>query len=114
MDADVTEYINSRAAWQVDVCEKLRSIVHKAIPKVTEQIEYGKPHFSKNGEHVAALHVAKNKVSFVIFNAGSLAEVKGKLRKVGDGERKVIDVTEGQEIDGAFVADVVKQVAKSL
>jgi hypothetical protein len=111
MDQEVTKYIQSRAPWQVEVCETLRGVVHQAVPDAEEKIAYGKPHFAKNGENFAALHVAKNKVSFVLFNASDLAEVKGVLRGVGGGDRKVIDITENQEVDTAFAADVVKQVA---
>ena len=107
MDKDVTAYINRGLPWQVDVCEKLRQLVHRTVSEAGERLEYGKPHFVRSGRHVAAVHVAKSKVSFLIFNANGIDPVKGVLRSLGNGDRMAADIREGQEVDYELLADVL-------
>ncbi len=32
MNDDVTQYIDNTAPWQIDICEKLRAMVHETLP----------------------------------------------------------------------------------
>ena len=50
------------------------------MPDVEERLQYGKPHYLKNGHYAAVIAVAKDKVSFMVFNATDIPEVKGFLR----------------------------------
>ncbi|SRR5258705_7255326 len=111
MNEDVTIYINRGLPWQVDVCEKLRQLVHRTVPDVEERLEYGKPHFASNGRHVAAIHVAGGKISFLIFNADGIDPVKGVLRSLGNGDRKTADISEGQAVDYELLADVMTRTS---
>jgi hypothetical protein len=74
---DVTQYISKVLPWQVDVCERLRVMVGQTVPGVEERLQYGKPHYLKDGQFVAVIAVAKDKVSFMVFNAAGIAVVKG-------------------------------------
>src|SRR5688500_10564286 len=114
MDDGVTEYIGGGLAWQVEVCGRVREVVHRTIPGVEEKLEYGKPHFLKDGRHAAVLHVAKDKVSFMVFNAAGVEPVKGVLRSLGKGDRKAVDITEGQDVDYALLADVRARTSSTL
>jgi hypothetical protein len=96
---DVTQYINKARPWQIDVCLKLRTMIDQTVPGVEERLQYGKPHYLKDGHYVAVIAVAKAKVSFMVFNATDIPEVKGFLRGMGNGERKTVDIKEGQDID---------------
>ncbi|MEV6927212.1 DUF1801 domain-containing protein [Dactylosporangium sp. NPDC051485] len=111
MNDDVTTYINRGLPWQVEVCEKLRQLVHRTVPDVEERLEYGKPHFASDGQHVAAIHVARGKISFLIFNASGIDPVKGVLRSLGNGERKTADISEGQAVDVELLADVLARTS---
>ena len=95
MSDDVTEYINKTAPWQIDVCEKLRAMVHETIPTTEERLQYGRPHFL-NGEFAAVIAVSKDKVSFMMFNATDIPVAKGFIRALGKGERKAVDIEEGR------------------
>src|SRR3954471_15725308 len=77
MNDDVTQYINKAQPWQVDVCEKLRAMVGQTIPEVEERLQYGKPHYLKNGHYAAVIAVAKDKISFMVFTAADIPAVKG-------------------------------------
>lgn len=112
--SDVTAYISALPVWQAEVCERLRSLVHETVPGAEERIEYGKPHFLKNGQHAAVIHAAKAKVTFMVFNAAGVEPVKGLLRALGNGERKAVDITEGQDVDFAAVGAILAETSRSL
>ncbi|MFI0423983.1 DUF1801 domain-containing protein [Spongiactinospora sp. 9N601] len=109
MNDEVTQYINKTTPWQVPVCERLRAMVHETVPGIEERLQYGKPHFLHEGEHAAVIAATRNKVSFMVFNATDVPVVKGFLRALGGGERKCVDILEGQEIDFDALADVLRK-----
>ncbi|RKR92909.1 hypothetical protein BDK92_7396 [Micromonospora pisi] len=114
MNDDVTQYINKTQPWQIDVCEKLRVMIDQTIPGVEERLQYGKPHYLKNGHYAAVIAVAKSKVSFMVFNATDIPEVKGFLRAMGNGERKTVDIKEGQEVDFGALASILGKTTAAL
>ncbi|MEU0512387.1 DUF1801 domain-containing protein [Amycolatopsis sp. NPDC006125] len=114
MHNEVTDYIAKTLPWQAEVCTKLRSMVHATIPDAEEALQYGKPHFLKNGKHAAVIHVARDKVSFMVFEAGDIEPVKGVLRALGNGDRKAADIAEGQDVDYDLLADVLAKTSSKL
>ncbi|WP_432988710.1 DUF1801 domain-containing protein [Dactylosporangium sp. CA-233914] len=114
MSDDVTQYINKAQPWQIDVCERLRAMVGQTIPDAEEQLQYGKPHYLKNGHHAAVIAVAKDKVSFMVFNATDIPEVKGFLRALGNGERKAVDIREGQDVNYDALASILEKTTTAL
>lgn len=114
MNEEVTQYIQKLPAWQVEVCEALRNLIHETIPTVEERLQYGKPHYLKNGHYAAVVHAAKGKVSFMVFNAGELAEIKGVFKAMSSPERKSATITEGQPVNYTLLANLLKQASDSL
>jgi hypothetical protein len=114
MSDEVTQYINKTQPWQIDVCEKLRAMVGQTIPDVEERLQYGKPHYLKNGHYAAVIAVAKDKVSFMVFNATGIPEVKGFLRALAKGERKAVDIREGQTVDYDALAGILEETTTAL
>lgn len=114
MNDEVTRYIDTLTPWQIEVCRQLRAMVHKTIPGVDEQIRYGKPHFLKNGHHAAVIHVAKNKVSFMVFDAAEIEPVAGLFRSMGNGERKTADLVEGRAVDYDRLAEFLAAASSTL
>src|SRR6266498_635676 len=100
---EVTEYINKLSdkagqEWQAEVSNQLRKIAQDAIPEFSERIQYGKPHFLKNGKYAAVLGAAKGWVSFTIFNATELQAPDGFFEE-GAPDRKTVKILKGQEVD---------------
>jgi hypothetical protein len=114
MNEEVTQYIQKSQPWQQEVCTSLREMIRNVMPDVEERLQYGKPHYLKNGHYAAVIHVAKDKVAFMVFNATDVAEVKGLLRSMGNGERKVVDIVEGQDVDYSVLADILRQTSSAL
>jgi hypothetical protein len=114
MNVAVTEYIQSKVEWQHVVCGSLRQMILETISDVEERLQYGKPHYLKNGHYAAVISVAKDKISLMLFNATEIAEEKGFIRSMGNGERKVIDISQGQDVDYARLAALLKQASATL
>lgn len=114
MNKEVTDYIQKLPKWQVDVFGSLRKLINKTIPGVEERLQYGKPHYLKNGHYACVVHAAKDKVSFMIFNAGKLEEIKGVFKSMSDANRKTATITEGQKVDYTQLAGFLKKASASL
>jgi hypothetical protein len=115
MNQEITTYIDKLTQqWQVEVCNRLRQLVHVAMPEVQERLQYGKPHFLKEGKYAYVLGPAKGWVSFTIFNAQVLDTPEDLFEPGGSAERKTIKIREGQEVDYDLLAKFVKQAGDSL
>lgn len=111
MNEPVSDYITKiNQAWQAEICTALRQIVHQNVPNVTERIQYGKPHFLKDGKYACVLGTAKEWVSFTIFNAASLEAPDG-LFEPGDPDRKTIKIRKGQAVDYELMARLIQQAS---
>lgn len=112
MNQQVTDYIDKLTQqWQAEVCGRIREIVQQAVPEVEERIQYGKPHFLKNGKYAAVLGPAKGWVSFTIFNAQALETPEGLFESSDTGDRKTIKIREKQDVDYDLLARLVQQAA---
>ena len=77
-------------------------------------LQYGKPHYLKNGQYAAVIAVAKDKVSFMVFNATDVPAVKGFLRALGTGERKAVDIREDKTSTTARLPASWRETASAL
>ncbi|MDB5170029.1 MAG: hypothetical protein JWN82_425 [Candidatus Saccharibacteria bacterium] len=114
MNQEVTDYIGKALPWQIKVSESLRKLIHETVPGVEERLQYGKPHYLKNGQYAAVIHIAKDKISFMLFNASGLEPIDGLLRAMGNGERKTIDITEGKEVDYKLVSELLAKSSATI
>ena len=110
----VTEYIQKiNLPWQADICTRLDQTIEQAIPGVEERIQYGKPHYLKNGKYACVVGTAKGWVSFTIFNAKALEAPDGYFEP-GDPDRKTIKIREGQAVDYDQLGKYVQQAASTI
>ncbi|MDQ6478117.1 DUF1801 domain-containing protein [Dyadobacter sp. LHD-138] len=114
MNPEVTQYIEKLQPWQIEVCGELRKMISHTIPDVQERLQYGKPHYLKNGHYACVIHGAKEKISFMIFNAGELEEIKGFFKSTTSPDRKTATIIEGQKIDYEVVARLLGKASASL
>jgi hypothetical protein len=111
MNPAVTDYILSiKQAWQAEVCTRLRQVIEQSIPDVEERIQYGKPHYLKNGKYACVLGTAKDWVSLTIFNAMALEAPEGFFEP-GSPERKTVKIRSGQAVDYELLAALIQQAA---
>ncbi|MFP3380485.1 DUF1801 domain-containing protein, partial [Bacillus sp. SIMBA_069] len=78
MNEEVSVFIDSLShPWKIEVSNRLREIVHQAIPEAEERIQYKKPHFLKRGHYAAVISPSKDAIAFMIMNASGLTFPKG-------------------------------------
>lgn len=112
MNQEVTVYIeNLSHAWQAELCERLRQMVHETIPEVEERIQYKKPHFLKNGHYAAVISPSKDAIAFMIMNASGLEFPKGFE---GPAERKWLKIREGDTPDYEMLTRLLIQASSTL
>jgi hypothetical protein len=112
---EVTEYIQKiKLDWQAEVANLLRETVAKTVPEAEERIQYGKPHYRKNGKYLCVLGTAKGWVSFTIFNATDLQTPDGLFESSDTGDRKTIKILTGQTVDSDMLGKLLQQAAKTL
>ena len=113
MNQEVTDLIEAvNEPWQVELAQKLRQVVHHAIPDVQERIQYKKPHFLKNGKYAAVISIAKAAVSFTIFNAVTLDLPEDRFD--GPPERKTLKLQKGDIIDADQLIVLLRQASAAL
>jgi hypothetical protein len=115
MNPEVTAYIDKiDQGWQAEICTQVRHIIHNAVHDVQERIQYGKPHFLKNGKYAAVLGTAKGWVSLTIFNAQGLETPDGLFESSESGDRKTIKIKPGQAVDEQLLGGLLQQAASTL
>ncbi|WP_066303653.1 DUF1801 domain-containing protein [Bacillus sp. FJAT-29814] len=111
MNQEVSSFIDSlNQPWKVEVCNRLRHLVHKTIPEVEERIQYKKPHFLKNGQYAAVISPSKDAIAFMIMNASELDVPKGFE---GPTERKWLKIREGDSPDYDLLSQLLDQASSS-
>jgi hypothetical protein len=112
MNPEVTQYIDKiDQNWQTDTCMHLRETVLQSVPAVEELLQYGKPHYKKDGKYVCTYSTAKAWVSFTLFNAASLETPEGLFEPGDNPDRRTIKIREGQKTDYDLLAKLLQQAA---
>lgn len=114
MNQEVTNYIQKLPKWQIAVCETLRTMIYNTIPNIQERLQYGKPHYLKNGHYACVVTASKDKVSFMLFNALELEEIKGFFKSATGPERKTATITENQAVNFGQLASLLHQASAKL
>jgi len=114
MNQEVTAYIEKLPDWQIQICGNLRSLLTEVIPNVEEKLQYGKPHYLKNGKYAAVISAAKDKVSFMIFNATGLEEIKGYFASTTGADRKTATIKQGQSVDYEQLKGLLKKASDTI
>jgi hypothetical protein len=109
----VTDYISTiKVDWQAEISSRLREIITEALPDVEERLQYGKPHYLKNGKYAFVIGTAKGWVSFTIFNAQTLETPDGLFEASENGDRKTIKIRSAEEADYDMLAKLIAQAVQ--
>ncbi len=116
---DASEQIEGRIAelddWRGKVLERVRSIIKTADPDVVEEWKWAKatspgtPVWSHGGG-ICTGEAYKKVVKLTFFKGASLRDPSGLFNSSLEGKvRRAIDISEGEEIDEAALADLVRE-----
>ncbi len=107
----ISEYINSMPEWSREICVKLRTIVHKADPQMTEDWKWG-PNFYHNGM-VCGFGAFKKHVSLVFFQGAQLKDTKKILSEGGNNaHNRGIHFKELKEVKEKVLIDYIKEAVQ--
>jgi len=107
---DIDKAFAKFTGFQLDYCNHLRALIHKALPEVKEDWKWG-PNFNVSGM-VCGVWGFKNHVK-INFYKGSLMSDKHKLFTDADNDKgnRSIDFTEQDKIDDAKIIEYLKEAA---
>ena len=81
-DPRVDAYIAKSAAFARPILERLRTLVHEALPEVGEDMKWGAPHFMHHGM-LAGMAAFKQHVAFGFWQGERVTGAKGTTEAMG-------------------------------
>ena len=80
IDPRVDDYIGALPGWQVDLCGRLREVIHAADPEIQETVKRkGQPYFVLRG-NVCAILAAKDHVNLFTYDGAIVPDPDGITR----------------------------------
>lgn len=84
MDKKVTEYIDRQKSPQKEICQKLRKIILKTFPDISEKMKWGVPSYANGQYYFVSLKVRVNlgfAIKGLVKEEAALFEGSGKTVK---------------------------------
>jgi hypothetical protein len=104
----IDQKIEGLADWRGEMLATLRALILKADPAVTEEWKWGTAAWSAHGL-VCTGETYKKAVKMTFAKGASVPDPKGLFNSSLDGNvRRAIDIREGDEIDKAALADLIR------
>jgi hypothetical protein len=110
-DPRVDHYIAGLPAWQEDICQRLRDLIHAADPEVVETIKRTvQPYFVLEG-NVCALLAAKDHVNLFLYDGGIVPDPEGIITAGHNNKAaRTISYAEGKQINARALSAMLKQI----
>jgi hypothetical protein len=110
-DPRVDEYLAGLPAWQREVCERVRAIVHAADPEVQETVKRRvQPYFVLAG-NVCALLATRDHVNVFVYDGAIVPDPEGII--TGGHENttaRTISIFEGEPINEPALQRMFEQI----
>ena len=104
----IDKFIKELTDWRGKMIARVRALVLKTAPEVTEEWKWGVPVWSYKG-NVLAGGVFKDHVKLNFFKGASLPDPKGLFNAGLDAKAtRAIDISEGQKIDEAALKELIR------
>jgi hypothetical protein len=116
-DQRVDDYIDPLPAWQQQICQRLRELVHATDPEVRETIKRTvRPYFVLEGEvgdraNICGLLAAKDHINLFLYDGGIVPDPDGIIT-AGHGNQtsRMISYREGDPINVGALTAMLKQI----
>lgn len=109
-DKRIDNYIKKLPAWQQNICEEIRRLIHLAEPEIEETIKRtDRPYFTLQG-NVCALLATKDHINVFIYDP--IAPDPEKIINQGQGNQtaRAIQLYEGDTIHEKAFVNLIKAV----
>ena len=112
VDPRVDDYIDALPAWQREICQEVRELVHAADPEVEETIKRSvQPYFVLQG-NIAALQATKDHVNVFLYDP-LIDDPQGMItRGHEDKTGRQIMVFEDAPINAAALLAIFRQITE--
>ncbi|ALE06848.1 hypothetical protein AL755_17585 [Arthrobacter sp. ERGS1:01] len=99
-DPRVDDYIGALPAWQQEICERVRGLIHDADPAVVETIKRTvQPYFVLDG-NVCALLAARDHVNVFLYDGAMVPDPEGIITAGHDNATaRTVAFREGEPIN---------------
>jgi hypothetical protein len=111
VDPRVDAYIDPLPAWQQDICQQVRELVHAADPEVVETIKRTvQPYFVLEG-NVCALYAAKDHVNVFLYDGGIVPDPDGIITGGHDNKTgRTVALRDGEPINEQALLAMFRQI----
>jgi len=110
-DSRVDDYIAALPAWQQDICQQVRDLVHAADPEVSETIKRTvQPYFVLQG-NVCALLAARDHVNVFVYDGAIVPDPEGIIT-AGHGNKtaRTVAFRAAEKINGPALTAMFRQI----
>jgi len=113
-DPRVDAYIDALPAWQQDVCQHVRTLVHAADPDVTETITRTvQPYFVLDG-NICALLAAKDHINVFLYDGAIVPNPEGIITAGHQNKTaRTVSIRQDETINAAALTNMFKQIIAS-
>lgn len=111
IDSRIDDYIQTMPVWQQEISQKIRKLIHEAVPEIIETIKRkNRPYFTMNG-NICALLGTKDHVNVFIYDP--IAPDPENIINQGSGNltARAIQIYEGDTINENAFVNLIKSVA---
>lgn len=111
--AHIDARIDELGDWRGEMLSRLRALIRKAIPEVSEEWKWGTPAWSSNGL-ICTGETYRKIVKMTFPKGASLPDPAGLFNASLEGRvRRAIDFQQDDELDQTALEDLVRAAARS-
>jgi hypothetical protein len=110
-DPRVDDYLDALPAWQRELCQRLRDLIHAADPEIIETIKRTvQPYFVLDG-NVCALLAAKDHVNLFLYDGGIVPDPEGIITGGHDNKAaRTISFRENDPVNAGALTNMLRQI----
>ena len=109
-DPRVDAYLDALPAWQRELCQELRDLIHGVDPEMTETIKRTvRPYFVLHG-NVAALLAAKDHVNLFLYDGTIVPDPEGITGGHDNKTARTIAIRDGETVNTSALRAMLTQI----
>jgi len=110
-DPRVDAYIGALSAWQQEICQQVRDLVHSVDPEVVETIKRRvQPYFVLEG-NICALLAAKDHVNVFLYDGAIVPDPEGIITGGHDNQTaRTVAIRQDEKINTRALGEMFRQI----
>jgi hypothetical protein len=110
-DPRVDAYIDALPAWQQEICQQVRDLVHSVDPEVVETIKRRvQPYFVLEG-NICALLAAKDHVNVFLYDGAIVPDPEGIITGGHDNQTaRTVAIRQNEKINTRALGEMLRQI----